>query len=1529
MAVRTIGVNITGADDVKKLQKMVTELQKTVIQTEKSMSNLGGSGKLPSFDIKVNVDTTSVQSARQILSMFGGVVDTVKEKIKSLVTNMVKLSTVNPAKAFVSGFKSVTSEVLTLNSKLESMVRNTIVGKLQSALNTVLNQLRNIGSAVVEETKEIGDSLVTYRLQMAQMGKSDTTINTELKTLTDYGKNTVYDASDLITQAGNYTAYGRDDAIDLVKAISGLSAQTANPNESIAHIGTQLNDVLARQKVTWQDVRIMKTWFNAQGSKAVQDILQHKAIDRGYNSVTEAISANAFTVDDLVGAIKEVGLSDSYQKLVNTIATPTQALDNLKENLSNLFIVPDYGEDGSLEAEAPLQKLYDSVTSFIKGISDIVSGSTNLKNGIRAVASDLSGFIDSLTRLSNTLKSIYAVRLVDSFKTLRNEFKQGKSEADVFSKNTLKIVDAFIKFNNQVGSKLGSDLPALANSIGDVIASLVNVGGTFISSGFINSISELFEFYKNLGDLSVNTGAVQALSELYGQSFELINEIITQTTSVNSATEVVSKIKEFSEELLALLKQVGVDAGVVDIAISTIGSVVDGFTNFVKSVKSSVSTATWTQLGTNIQSAVTSLVNALSKVYSTLVSSAIKALASGAGKRLMDAIVNFMTQVNNAIISIISMIGGGSVTRGMENIIKFITTIINGVSAIVSLISKHPLAATSIAVAYLSLTKLIPFFTKLGSLLELVANMNGMTTSFGALSGLIGTSGTVGASGVASGLTQASIGTVLTTALKSSLFNLLPMTAVVGSNLINNQIQNSNASSTEKSISSWANALTTGGGIGASIGSFIAPGIGTVIGGGLGAIAGGVTKYVSDRVNKETEEAEKEAKKEAEKYLEESYKEETEAIIESVKSLGEKSYELRQAFSKSILGNSDDGESQLNDAISYVQSLAQNSNTSVAQQLKQLGVNAKAVPENIEDMYVNLNGTITSWTDLKSSTGLNDEELLGALMLADEAVGQHITSLTDASGNVVASIQTLTASAQQRNAQQVADFQEALKKHNAVVGGLDTIDITHIDQLTSNLEDALSGSYYSVEDQKEALATALANGDQQLYEDYMTFTVEQLKQKAQEVVDSAKQTTGTPEELKSYWLEQYEEVSGLTGKALKDKVKELSGKTVEEIQQAVTEATQQENFKNLSKQASGKKVFIEGVANAASIIQGYLDQLNQTTHGAIQAQLQSYSDELNNVIIPVIQANGYTSIEDVPELAEILDNIGIHSKALQDAIVAKINGGASSLQEAITLVQQDYSETLEERKATLSTNVQELFNQVAQKLADGSITLDQAKQLLSNVDITSVDTSATGEAGANLKQAVIDTKDNTTNKVNAIKSEVDKSDVNSVDTSGVANARSGLMGALQNLSDKVGKWISNLFSDWWNQDNPNYKAYKSMTQYTGGVVKAYRRAGGIIPEYHADGGFLGIDWKKRGTDTVPTMLTPGEYVLRKKAVDSLGTQFLNKLNSQGVQALQGTGSTTNVYNVYNNNNAQITQNVDNKAQYLNGMNNLDRLMRYV
>lgn len=60
-------------------------------------------------------------------------------------------------------------------------------------------------------------------------------------------------------------------------------------------------------------------------------------------------------------------------------------------------------------------------------------------------------------------------------------------------------------------------------------------------------------------------------------------------------------------------------------------------------------------------------------------------------------------------------------------------------------------------------------------------------------------------------------------------------------------------------------------------------------------------------------------------------------------------------------------------------------------------------------------------------------------------------------------------------------------------------------------------------------------------------------------------------------------------------------------------------------------------------------------------------------------------------------------------------------------------------------------------------------------------------------------------------------------------------------------------------------------------------------QYHSTGGVHGLGFKPRGTDTTPAMLTPGEFVQQKKAVEHYGLPFMNALNNMQVPRYLATG----------------------------------------
>ena len=138
---------------------------------------------------------------------------------------------------------------------------------------------------------------------------------------------------------------------------------------------------------------------------------------------------------------------------------------------------------------------------------------------------------------------------------------------------------------------------------------------------------------------------------------------------------------------------------------------------------------------------------------------------------------------------------------------------------------------------------------------------------------------------------------------------------------------------------------------------------------------------------------------------------------------------------------------------------------------------------------------------------------------------------------------------------------------------------------------------------------------------------------------------------------------------------------------------------------------------------------------------------------------------------------------------------------------------------------------------------------------------------------------------------------------GLGGAMGGIGGGLGGMLGGLGGGLGGIFSS-----------------VLGGLTGGLGGLGGIL------GGFLGF--AKGGpvgsTDTVPAMLSPGEFVVRKSAVDRYGTDFLSSLN-RGLLPMQGfqnggsvspvaseTGTGAGVGQV--NNNSDFTFNIDQGGQ---------------
>lgn len=106
--------------------------------------------------------------------------------------------------------------------------------------------------------------------------------------------------------------------------------------------------------------------------------------------------------------------------------------------------------------------------------------------------------------------------------------------------------------------------------------------------------------------------------------------------------------------------------------------------------------------------------------------------------------------------------------------------------------------------------------------------------------------------------------------------------------------------------------------------------------------------------------------------------------------------------------------------------------------------------------------------------------------------------------------------------------------------------------------------------------------------------------------------------------------------------------------------------------------------------------------------------------------------------------------------------------------------------------------------------------------------------------------------------------------------------------------------------NPSNDGMFLNPQFIGNGSVSYKHSGGVLTP------------KSIGTDTVPAMLTPGEFVIRKSIVDKYGATFMKRLNNGdlrgAIKALTSTRSSlTNANKYVNVTNNSTVNNYDNRS----------------
>lgn len=1582
MSVRTIGVKIDGLNDIESASKLLLNMKKTVLDIEKLINKMGKSNSLPFVNIKLRLNTDEIE--KQIKSINGladkargtgksplddkalkrtsievhnvaesyknlyNVINSVDGAVSKLTSNMIRLGAVNPAKAMLGSFKSISSEVLGIQRSLASMVGGGLKGSLSGIVSGVRTAFRSGLGELNKEANNLGDAMQIYRINMQALGKTEKEINLSMKRLGDYGKASVFDATDLLEQASTFTAYNRADAEEITKAFAGLTAQTKNPVEGMKTITTQMSQMLAAGVLNQGDFRFIREKFSALGASELNRRLTELAKSKGEDTIVDATRKRLISTDEFLDVVKQVGGDPRFQELVTSIITPRQAIANLKETLSNLLVFDKVDDEGNITPGA-LNKVYVATREFIKGITEIV-GSAKFEEYVRKFGDAVGDLITKFSQVGRVIGMTQGSALLRSMETFGKELSKGFNGKG-FVNNIRELSKSVEDFFSTTGSSIGKFLGEAGNEYIKFLRSMVDIGKEGINKGFLDGITEVIKMYRNLADLAVSSGAVKLLSESFSRFFKVVNDVITRGANVNALKTTVSSLGDFVKQLFDSIQFIGTKTNLIPTALGVVKSILNFFTEVMAKTQKGLNPSRVNTGLKKIGQVIDNLLKGLAPIVAELGSGLINALTSSSGVAFFRAIGNFIKAVVEGIRNLFAQLGNGNVEIGMRKVLNIVTTIINVLTSIANVIGANAkifLIGTILAKVGGIVGKLVTFLgTTINSLNSIrgispgsIFNRGSQGGSQGGFGGFLpfgkGSSapkyqlgnrwdlskqlmsnsyasyqlayaqtgsrwqglkaGVQSTKGYAKMFSQQASG-----AMKSFGKGALVLGGMFSGMIfdgVNGLVQNSNMSPILKKGSTVLTSTASSALMGASMGTFFGP-VGTAIGAGIGGLLGVASGLFTTAQEAEIEEQERELKRQIKKEEEQAKEEQLKAKVEALKEEGRSYTELLRGFYRAIGSN---GESNLANSISAVAGISNQTGMNAKNAKSSIGL-ASINPdfEKLSTYNVDINGETKTWQQWKEQFGVTDEELLASLQLFYGSMGQKMFEVKSSIDGTTQEIQTFSPGEQSRQGLNTERFKNAVM---SIWGGLDQTKeylFKDLSVYSESLKSALDGSKFSSKkDQETALIEALKQ---------VGISEEFLKEQSRgNLIDYATKLQKSAESLSK-------------------SSQEVNADRIESIN------------KHLSKVPTEiRNILTEYVKNSSLDIAEEIDQvayqyktIKKTNDSAHRAGLADKLGELENKVNEVASGKMNDFLEGIrnssknddtkkEKLSGFISKMKGFDEEIGDIIADRMVEKGETFAEAVKNFQKENTispEKLEKTKATITNYT----NAIGKMFANGDIKIEEASALLYGIDISNIDTSKLDAKGKALLEEVKKKVDTTDGAIGKIKSAVEKNNPGDVDTTSIENASSDINQALASLTTKVAGAMGSILSKIKSGSG-------SPSRRLGSIVSIPRFSGGKV-KYYSGGSFGGVDFVSRGTDTVPTMLTPGEYVLRKKAVDSLGTNFLDKLNKYGFSALQkGTGQTI-INNVYNNNNAQISQNIDNKSQYLNGMYGIDKLMRYV
>lgn len=280
---------------------------------------------------------------------------------------------------------------------LRDIIAGTMIGNLLSS-GFIMAQSTITG--LIGDLNEASASWQTFNANMQNLNMPDKQIAATRKELQEYAQQTIYSASDMATTYSQLAAVGTKSTDILVKGFGGLAAASADPAQAMKSLSQQATQMAAKPKVQWQDFQIMLEQSLA-GMAAVS-----RKMGMSTSELIAKIQDGKVTTGEFFDAIEKAGNAPGFQKMATQYKTVGQAVDGLKETITNRLI-------------GAFQSVSQSGIKTVSLLTDSISGINfdNLAKGITKPIDYINAHFDTVTDIAKNIFKIGQIIGGTIFKT--------------------------------------------------------------------------------------------------------------------------------------------------------------------------------------------------------------------------------------------------------------------------------------------------------------------------------------------------------------------------------------------------------------------------------------------------------------------------------------------------------------------------------------------------------------------------------------------------------------------------------------------------------------------------------------------------------------------------------------------------------------------------------------------------------------------------------------------------------------------------------------------------------------------------------------------------------------------------------------------------------------------------------------------------------------------------------------------------------------------------------------------------------